>query len=144
MNVLQERRLATPTSESVPASRRWLRFHTRHLLALIACVAISITLVRAAVDAFGYAHTTVEIIAYHPTWPHSELEYLVVLPNGFSQSGISVPAAAPSIDYALLVGTKYPMRYRARRVLWLGSENPQIVARHLLETELNLFVENSK
>ena len=145
MNALRERRVASPTIESVPAiRRRWLRFRIWHLMALVACVGISITVVKAATEAFGYTHATVEIIAYHPTWPHSGLEYLVVLPNGFSQSGVSVPATAPSLDYSVLVGTKYPMRYRPRRVLWIGSENPQVVAHLLVETELNRFVENSK
>lgn len=144
MNVLQGCHLATPRPESAPASRRWLRFNTRHLLALVAFIGIVIAVLKAAVDAFGYTHTTVEIIAYHPEWPHSGLEYLVVLPNGFSQSGVSVPATASAVDYSLLVGTKYPMRYRPRRILWLGSENPEIVAHHLVEEKLNQFVEDSR
>ena len=55
----------------------------------------------------------------------------------------SVTPTAPSLDYSKLVGTKYPMRYRPRQVLWLGPEAPHIVAYHLVETERGRFLENN-
>lgn len=93
-----------------------------------------------AIRQFGTTTTTVEIIKFHPTWePAGSVEFLVQLDNGFSQSAVSVPEERAAIDYAKLVGTKFPMRYRAHRILWLPAENPTIVAYQLVQKEVDQF-----
>lgn len=116
------------------------RFHTWHLLAFMACVAIAISTVNVVVRTVGYTSTTVEIIKYHPSWePCGSIEFLVQLPNGFSQSAVSVRQNASSIDYSSLVGTKYTLHYRPRRILWFAPESPEIAAFRLVETEVDQF-----
>jgi hypothetical protein len=142
MNVSQQRHSKSPELVVTPVSGRpRFRFHTRHLLALTACVAIAITALNVVIKKVGYTSTTVEIIKYHPTWePSGSVEFLVLFPNGgFSQSAVSVPTSASSIDYSKLVGSKFPMRYRAQRVLWLAPENPTIVAYRLIQTKVDQF-----
>jgi hypothetical protein len=147
MNFSQERHSKSPefVVTLVPGRHRF-RFHTRHLLALMACVAIAITALNVAIKNFSYTSTTVEIIKYHPTWePTGSVEFLVLLPNGgFLQSAVSVPANTSSIDYSKLVGAKVPMRYRAQRVLWLAPENPTIVAYLLIQTKVDQFVSDER
>lgn len=126
--------------ESYDAPRHWFRFHTRHLLGLMASVAIAFAALDFAIKHFGATNTTVEIINYHPTWePSGSVEFLVLLPNGFSQSGVSVPNNRASIDYSKLIGKTFPMRYRAQRILWLPPENPTIVAYHLVQRKVDQF-----
>ena len=146
MNVSQQRHSKSPEFVVTPVpGRHRFRFHTRHLLALMACVAIASTALNVAIKNFSYTSATVEIIKYHPTWgPTGSVEFLVLLPNGFSHSGVSVPANTSSIDYSKLVGAKFPMRYRAQRVLWLAPENPTIVAYRLIQTKVDQFVSDER
>jgi hypothetical protein len=117
-----------------------LRFHTWHLLAFMACIAIAISTVNVVARTVGYTSTTVEIIKYHSSWePRGSIEFLVQLPNGFSQSAVAVRQNASSIDYSKLVGTKYTLRYRPRRILWFAPENAEIAAFRLVETEVDQF-----
>lgn len=116
---------------------RRLRFRTWHLLVFIALVAVFISSVNVAARAIGYRSTTVEIIQYHPTWaPNGSVEFLVDLPGGFSQSAVAVGRNDSSIDYSELVGTKYELRYRPRRILWFAPQNPEIEAFKLVEGEV--------
>ncbi len=106
----------------------------------MAGVAIAIAVLDIAIKHFGATSTTVEIIKFHPTWePSGSVEFLVQLRNGFSQSAVSVPKDRASIDYSKLVGTKFPMRYRAQRILWHPPENPTIVAYHLVQRKVEQF-----
>jgi len=141
MNSSQQMQLKSAGLVDAPhPGRHWCRFNTRHLLALTACVAIAITGLNVAVEIIGYTHTTVEIINYHSNWETTgSVEFLVLLPDGFSQSGVSIPANASSVDYSKLVGAKYPMRYRAQRILWLVPENPSVVAYKLVQAKIDQF-----
>jgi hypothetical protein len=116
--------------------RRWFRFEIKHLLWLTACVAIAITALKILAGTVGYANTTVEIIRYHPT---GTVEFLVLLPDGFAHSGVSVPVNTPSVDYSKLIGTTYKLRYRARRVLWLPPQKPVIEAYYRIQSEVDRF-----
>ncbi len=128
MNVWRERHVKSLQLAVPPVSgRHRFRFHTRHLLALMACAAIAIAALN-AIKKFGYTRTTVEIINYYPTWgPTGSVEFKVRLPNlnGFSYWGFPVPTSASSIDYSKLVGSKFPMEYRVQRFLWLPPRNQQ-------------------
>lgn len=125
-------------SATVP--RHWLRFHTRHLLGLMAGVAISVVALDIGAKTIGTTSTTVEIIRHHRNWgPSGSIEFLVQHTNGFSQSAVSVPEGDPTIDYSKLVGTRIPLQYRAKRILWLPPENPTIAAYHLVQAKVDQF-----
>lgn len=135
--------LKMKTSDEVPRDfpesergRRRFRFGIKHLMWITACVAISISALKVVTEAVGYVNTTVEIIRYHPT---GTVEFLIHLPDGFAQSGVSVPANTPSVDYSKLIGATYNVRYRARRVLWLPPQEPVMEAIRLIESEVHRF-----
>jgi hypothetical protein len=106
----------------------------------MACIAIAIAALEAGIERFGSTNTTIEVISYHPSGKTAgSVEFLVHLPNGFLQSAVPVPPHASSVDYSQLVGSKYAMRYRERRILWLAPENPAIVAFDLIQAAVDRF-----
>ena len=125
-------------SAGIPHHR--FRFYSRHLLGLMASVAIAMAALSFAIEHFGATITTVEIINYHPTWePSGSVEFLVQLPNGFSQSAVSVPTNLAIADYSKLVGRTFPLRYHAHRVLWFPPEDPTIAAYRLVQAKVKQF-----
>ena len=124
-------------------SRRPFRFHTRHLLGLMASVGIAFAALDLAIKHFGATDTTVEIINYHPTWEPGSVEFLVRLRNGFSTSAVAVPANGETIDYSKLVGSTFPFRYRAHRILWIPEENPTMLAYLLVKRKLDQMASRS-
>lgn len=141
---LSQPQLAPPESVPPRGRRRWFRFTTRQLLALTTLVGFAIPAIDFAIKTFCYTSTTVEIIHFHPTWQPPSVEFLVVLPNGFSQSGVSVPTNTSDVDYSKLVGAKFPIRYRAAQILWVKPEIPQVIAYHLIETKVEQFAKDEQ
>ncbi len=103
----------------------------RHLLWLTGLIALAITGLMLAVERVGYAETDVEILKVHDT---GTVEFLVQLPNGFAQSGVSIPPNASPAEYEKLVGTKFTIRYRALHVFGRPIENPVMVAYERVQT----------
>lgn len=97
----------------------------RHLLWLTALVALAITGLGMAIDYLGFTETDVEILKVHDS---GTVEYLVHLPNGFFQSGVSIPANASPKDFEKLVGMKFKVRYRDGLMLWKSRENLVLVS----------------
>jgi hypothetical protein len=107
-----------------PRQRRF-QFTMRHLLWLTALVALAITGLGLAIDYLGFTETDVEILKVHDS---GTVEYLVHLPNGFFQSGVSIPAGTSPEDFEKLVGMKFKIRHRDGLTLWKSPENIILVS----------------
>lgn len=134
---------SSATPETVGVRRRgrpWLRFHLRQLLGAVACLAVMLGVLNVGIETLGDTTATVEITHYHPTWkPNGSVEFLVQLPNGFSQSAVSVPESASTKDYSQLIGERLTLRYRAQRILWFPAENPNLLAYHRIQARVGQF-----
>jgi hypothetical protein len=119
------------TADMNAPCRRRFQFTTRHLLWLTALVALAITGLMLAVEKVGYAETDVEILKVHDS---GTVEFLVLLPDGFAQSGVSIPPNTSPADYKKLVGTKFEIRYRAIYVFGRPVEDPTMVAFERVQT----------
>ena len=117
-----------------------IRYRLWHLFAIVACVAIFVTFNNALVKSSSRTCGTVEITNYNSA--DASLGYIINAESGgVAASRIWISNADPSINYAKLVGEKYPLRFRPSRVLWLGPEDPVPIARRLVEAELSRAVE---